>query len=113
MPHRGRADHLFARSRAGRSAGPVTGMGGHVPGTPPGRVIVVGAGPTGLTLAAELALAGVPCLVLERRSGPRAGSRAICLHARSMEVLDLRGQAGSFTEARSEEHTSELQSLRH
>ncbi len=68
-------------------------------GARPGRVIVVGAGPTGLMLAAELALAGVPCLVLERRSGLRADSRAICLHARSMEVLDLRGQAGRFTEA--------------
>ena len=33
-------------------------------------VIVVGAGPTGLMLAAELALAGVDCLVLERRDGP-------------------------------------------
>ena len=65
----------------------------------PGRVIVVGAGPTGLVLAAELALAGVPCLVLERRSGLRAESRAICLHARSLEMLDLRGQAGEFTEA--------------
>ncbi len=68
-------------------------------GARPGRVIVVGAGPTGLVLAAELALAGVPCLVLERRSGLRADSRAICLHARTMEVLDLRGQAGRFAEA--------------
>ncbi len=68
-------------------------------GARPGRVIVVGAGPTGLVLAAELALAGVPCLVLERRGGLRAESRAICLHARSMEVLDMRGQAGRFTEA--------------
>jgi len=70
-----------------------------VPDGRPGRVIVVGAGPTGLALAAELALAGVPCLVLERRSGLRADSRAICLHARTMEVLDLRGQAGRFAEA--------------
>jgi 2-polyprenyl-6-methoxyphenol hydroxylase-like FAD-dependent oxidoreductase len=39
------------------------------------KVIVVGAGPTGLVLAAELALAGVDCLVLERRSarGPTRG----------------------------------------
>jgi 2-polyprenyl-6-methoxyphenol hydroxylase-like FAD-dependent oxidoreductase len=60
---------------------------------------VVGAGPTGLTLAAELALAGVDCLVLERRDGQRAQSRAICLHARSMEMLDLRGQAATFAAA--------------
>ena len=68
-------------------------------GARPGKVIVVGAGPTGLLLAAELALAGVPCLILERRSGLRADSRAICLHARTMEVLDLRGQAARFAEA--------------
>jgi 2-polyprenyl-6-methoxyphenol hydroxylase-like FAD-dependent oxidoreductase len=63
------------------------------------RVIVVGAGPTGLVLAAELALAGVECLVLDRRPGPRTDSRAICLHARSMECLDLRGQAAAFAAA--------------
>jgi 2-polyprenyl-6-methoxyphenol hydroxylase-like FAD-dependent oxidoreductase len=62
----------------------------------PGRVIVVGAGPTGLTLAGELALAGVQTLVLERRPGLRTDSRAICLHARSMEMLDLRGLAETF-----------------
>ena len=64
-----------------------------------GDVIVVGAGPTGLILAAELALAGIRCLVLERRAGPRDDSRAICLHARSLEALDLRGQAGRFADA--------------
>ena len=63
------------------------------------RVIVIGAGPTGLLLAAELALAGVSCLVLERRAGPRADSRAICLHARTIELLDLRGQATAFLQA--------------
>ncbi len=62
-------------------------------------VAVAGAGPTGLFPAAELALAGVPCHVLERRQGLRTDSRAICLHARSMEMLDLRGQAGTFTAA--------------
>jgi len=64
-----------------------------------GTVIVVGAGPTGLALSAELALAGAQVRVLDRRSGLRADSRAICLHARSMEMLDLRGQADAFTAA--------------
>jgi 2-polyprenyl-6-methoxyphenol hydroxylase-like FAD-dependent oxidoreductase len=62
-------------------------------------VVIVGAGPTGLLLASELALAGVPVQVLERRDGPREDSRAICLHARSMEALDLRGQATVFAGA--------------
>jgi 2-polyprenyl-6-methoxyphenol hydroxylase-like FAD-dependent oxidoreductase len=70
-----------------------------VPSARSGDVIVVGAGPTGLILAAELALAGTRCLVLERRAGPRDDSRAICLHARSLEALDLRGQASRFTDA--------------
>jgi 2-polyprenyl-6-methoxyphenol hydroxylase-like FAD-dependent oxidoreductase len=65
----------------------------------PDRVIVVGAGPTGLALAAEIVLAGASCLVLERRAGPRTDSRAICLHARTMEMLDLRGQAERFISA--------------
>ena len=63
------------------------------------NVAIVGAGPTGLYLAAELALAGVPCQVLERRQGLRTDSRAVGLHARSMEMLDLRGQAGRFVAA--------------
>jgi 2-polyprenyl-6-methoxyphenol hydroxylase-like FAD-dependent oxidoreductase len=63
------------------------------------RVIVIGAGPTGLALAAELALAGVACQVFERRPGLRTDSRAICLHARSMEMLDLRGLAETFAGA--------------
>lgn len=59
---------------------------------PPDRVIIVGAGPTGL------ALAGVSCRVLERRPARTADSRAICLHARSMEMLALRGIADRFLE---------------
>jgi 2-polyprenyl-6-methoxyphenol hydroxylase-like FAD-dependent oxidoreductase len=62
-------------------------------------VVIVGAGPTGLILASELALAGVRCVVIERRPGPRDDSRAICLHARTMEVLDLRGQAENLAAA--------------
>ncbi len=65
----------------------------------PGRVVIVGAGPTGLLLAAELALAGVRVLVLERRAAPREDSRAICLHARTVEALDLRGQGQVFAQA--------------
>jgi 2-polyprenyl-6-methoxyphenol hydroxylase-like FAD-dependent oxidoreductase len=63
---------------------------------PSGTVVIVGAGPTGLILASELALAGVRSVIMERRDGPRSDSRAICLHARSMETLDLRGMASDF-----------------
>ena len=54
-------------------------------------VIVVGAGPTGLLLAGELALRGTDVLVLERRTARITETRASTLHARSMEFLDQRG----------------------
>jgi 2-polyprenyl-6-methoxyphenol hydroxylase-like FAD-dependent oxidoreductase len=55
--------------------------------------IIVGAGPTGLMLAEELALAGVPCRILERRSEESNLTRAFGVHARTLEVLDMRGMA--------------------
>lgn len=60
-------------------------------------VVIVGAGPTGLTLAAELKLAGVDVALVERRTYQSvAGSRAGGLHARTLEVFDQRGIAGRF-----------------
>ncbi|MEU6486126.1 monooxygenase [Streptomyces sp. NPDC046887] len=62
-------------------------------------VIVVGAGPTGLMLACELALAGVRPLIVERRPEPQRDSRALTLHPRSVELMDLRGLAPRFLAA--------------
>ncbi|MFJ9074889.1 FAD-dependent monooxygenase [Streptomyces sp. NPDC102278] len=59
-------------------------------------VIIVGAGPTGLMLACELALAGVRTRIIERRAAPHPHSRALTLHPRSVEILDLRGLAPRF-----------------
>lgn len=60
-------------------------------------VVIAGAGPTGLMLAAELALAGVDVAVVERRATQDVdGSRAGGLHARTIEVLDQRGIVDRF-----------------
>ncbi|WP_316760822.1 FAD-dependent monooxygenase [Streptomyces herbicida] len=57
-------------------------------------VIVVGSGPTGLLLAGDLAAAGVPVTLLERRPHKISNlSRAFVLHARTLEQLDARGLA--------------------
>ena len=66
-------------------------------------VIVVGSGPTGLMLAAELRLQGVQVLVLERETEPAPYVRALGLHARSIEVLDQRGLLEPFL-ARGTQH---------
>src|ERR1700710_2708306 len=60
-------------------------------------VLIAGGGPAGLTLAGELALAGVDVAILERRpSQDLPGSRAGGLHSRTIEVLDQRGIADRF-----------------
>ncbi|GAA2169184.1 FAD-dependent monooxygenase [Pedococcus bigeumensis] len=60
-------------------------------------VVVVGAGPTGLMLAGELALAGVAVVVLERRQTPDlVGTRARGFHSRTIELFDQRGIADRF-----------------
>ncbi|MFI7315954.1 FAD-dependent monooxygenase [Streptomyces venezuelae] len=57
-------------------------------------VVVVGAGPTGLLLAGDLAAAGVPVTLVEKRApGISNLSRAMVVHARTLEQLDARGLA--------------------
>lgn len=56
-------------------------------------VVVVGAGPTGLLLAGDLAEAGVRVAVLERRGDASPITRAFAVHARTLEELDMRGIA--------------------
>ncbi len=59
-------------------------------------VIVVGSGPTGSMLAAELLLQGVQAVVLEKDAEPTKVARALGLHARSIEVMDQRGLLERF-----------------
>jgi 3-(3-hydroxy-phenyl)propionate hydroxylase len=63
-------------------------------------VVVAGAGPTGMMLAGELALAGVDAVIVERRASQAVdGSRAGGLLSRTIEVLDQRGIADRFLAA--------------
>lgn len=56
-------------------------------------VLVVGAGPTGLLLGAELKRRGVDCLVIDAHDAPLAWDRATVVHPRSIEVFDHLGIA--------------------
>jgi 3-(3-hydroxy-phenyl)propionate hydroxylase len=61
------------------------------------EVVIIGGGPAGMMLAAELALAKVDVAVVERRPDHvLAGTRAGGIHSRTIEVLDQRGVAERF-----------------
>ena len=60
-------------------------------------VVIAGGGPTGMMLAAELALANVDVAIVEQRPDHvLLGSRAGGFHSRTIEVLDQRGVADRF-----------------
>jgi 2-polyprenyl-6-methoxyphenol hydroxylase-like FAD-dependent oxidoreductase len=60
-------------------------------------VLIAGSGPTGMMLAAELALAQVDVVIVERNATPDPDrSRAGGLHARTLEVLDQRNVVDRF-----------------
>ncbi|UQX04079.1 FAD-dependent monooxygenase [Streptomyces sp. RerS4] len=54
-------------------------------------VLIAGGGPTGLTLACELAVRGIPVRVLDQRGGPHRESRGKGLNADSLEVFGRLG----------------------
>lgn len=61
------------------------------------QVVIAGAGPTGLMLAGELALAGIDVVIVERRATQElVGNRAGGLIPRTLECLDQRGIVERF-----------------
>ncbi len=66
-----------------------------MPGTAT-SVLVVGAGPVGLLAACELARRGVALRVIDKLAEPTDESRAIVIHARSLEMLDRMGIVDRF-----------------
>lgn len=54
-------------------------------------VLIVGSGPTGLILAAELTRRNVPCRIIDRKDAPTTSSRAFTIHARTLEIFETMG----------------------
>ncbi|HET9403491.1 MAG TPA: FAD-dependent monooxygenase [Burkholderiales bacterium] len=54
-------------------------------------VLIVGAGPTGLMLANQLARHGVRAMIIDRHSGPAQQSRAMAVQARTLEIYSKMG----------------------
>src|SRR5919199_6694227 len=68
------------------------------PGPARHPVAVVGAGPVGLSAAIDLALRGVPVVVLDDADRIGEGSRAICFAKRTLEIWDRLGAPAPMLE---------------
>jgi 2-polyprenyl-6-methoxyphenol hydroxylase-like FAD-dependent oxidoreductase len=55
------------------------------------EVLIVGAGPTGLTAALELAALGIPCRIIDKAAERSDKSRALVVQARTLELLERHG----------------------
>ena len=80
---------IDSRSHEQRPLSPSFG-GDHLP------VVIVGAGPTGVMLAIELARRGVEVRVLDKQPSRPNETRAIGIHARTLEVLHQLGIVEEF-----------------
>jgi 2-polyprenyl-6-methoxyphenol hydroxylase-like FAD-dependent oxidoreductase len=60
------------------------------------QVLVVGAGPTGLLLAAELVRRGVSCLLIDALDTPLEWDRATVVHERSLQIFESLGVVERF-----------------
>jgi 2-polyprenyl-6-methoxyphenol hydroxylase-like FAD-dependent oxidoreductase len=65
----------------------------------PAPVLIVGAGPTGLWLALWLTRLGIRVRIVDRAAEPGTTSRALAVHARTMEFGDQVGIADRLVEA--------------
>ena len=56
-------------------------------------VLIIGAGPTGLTIAHELSRYGISYRIVDEKQAPSVHSKALALHARTLEIFQLMGVA--------------------
>jgi 2-polyprenyl-6-methoxyphenol hydroxylase-like FAD-dependent oxidoreductase len=67
--------------------------------TPDADVLVIGAGPSGLVLAWQLARFGVRARIIDKSEGPSRTSKALGIQARTLELLEYSGAADAFVAA--------------
>ena len=77
-----------------------------------GEVLVVGAGPVGLVMAAELARFGVPVRVLDRSPHATTTSKKLVVWSRTLELMDRMGCTPAFLAAGLRAHAASIRGAR-
>ena len=62
------------------------------------KVVIIGAGPVGLAAGIDLAMRGVPVVILDDNTRVSFGSRAICFSQHTLEIMDRLGCADVMVE---------------
>jgi 2-polyprenyl-6-methoxyphenol hydroxylase-like FAD-dependent oxidoreductase len=66
---------------------------------PTNDVLVVGAGPVGLTMACELARSGARCRIIDKADAPASTSRALAIFPRTLEMFEMMGMSEQVLKA--------------
>jgi len=74
------------------------------------QVLIVGAGPVGLTAAAELARYGISVRLIDQSPRPTETSKALVLWSRTLELLDRMGGTQTFLDAGLRAHAASMRS---
>ncbi len=72
------------------------------------RIVVVGAGPSGLALALTLYRNGIPVRLIDEKQGPSTHSKALAIHARTLELFAKLGLIDPFLEKGKKAHSITL-----
>src|SRR2546421_5980749 len=68
------------------------------------KALIVGAGPTGLVMAHELARDGIQCRLIDKAPHRAMESRAIAIHSRTVETFEMMGARRCFPRSGSTNH---------
>ena len=71
-------------------------------------ILIIGAGPVGLTMAAELARYGLPVRIIDQASHPTETSKALVVWSRTLELMDRMGCAPAFLQAGLRAHAASI-----
>ncbi|HEY9788114.1 MAG TPA: FAD-dependent monooxygenase [Candidatus Obscuribacterales bacterium] len=72
------------------------------------RILVVGAGPTGLMMASELLRHGVKCRIIDKSAQPSDKTKALALHSRTLEIFENTGIVAEILERGAHCHGASL-----